>query len=220
MDACVDLVTCYLLDYWIHNTVHSSVVQVKLNLKEHIQNVTKIMMNSNETHTKTHNTNQVKVDASDIDINALKEYVNDFSASRYFFVSYKNMLEYDQDSIEKAYILSYINPSPGNVNRWTQKHYEDFRLLGQKCFIYVIGILLKLPRVAHYMSIYITMVVLLAIALSVSNNVFSSAPYVLLLCIFIMLMINLVSICASSSDFTSVRPSSADTEDDANGDRF
>jgi len=130
------------------------------------------------------------------------------------------MLEYDQHSIEKAYILSYINPSPGNVNQWTQEHYNNFHLLGKKCFIYVVGILLKLPRVIHYMSMYTTMVVLLATALGVSNKIFSSAPYVLLLCIFIILMIYLVSVRASSLDFISVRPSSADTEDDGNGDRF
>merc|ERR1711998_156833 len=118
----------------------------------------------------------------DIDTSALEEYVNDFSASRHFFVSYKNMLEYDQNSIEKAYILSYVNPSPGNANQWSLlARKSEMPPSVYKFFVYAVAMFLKLPRAVHYLFIYIVLVIILTGMLTFSQNITPDGPYLLLI---------------------------------------
>merc|ERR1711871_244929 len=155
--------------------------------------------------------------ALNFDTNALKEYVNDFSASRHFFVSYKNILEYHENSIEKAYILSYINPSPENVNQWSRFGGDDymdqlFELLYEG-FVYGVTLMLRLPHIVHYLLVYIVLVALLTTALQKSKEFSSDAPYLILISIFVVILILLVWTYISSLDFHSIRPSIADTED-------
>ena len=179
MDACVDLVTCYLLDYSLHNVAYSAVMRIKRRLREHIQNIVNSKLKfKNKEVSKTN---------GDIDTTALKEYVDDFSASRHFFVSYKNMLEYNQNSIEKAYVLSYTNPSPGNINQWSQAQHDNVGILMYKFFVSIVALLLKLPRVVHYLFVYIILVVVLSAVLAFSINFISTGPYLLLLGVAVIL---------------------------------
>ena len=216
MDACVDLVTCYILDYSLYDVVYSAIVHIKHRLEEHTRDLTNMKLDSNEIRRNVHKEGRGNID--NIDVNALKEYVSGFSASRHFFVSYKNMLDYSQDSIEKAYILSYTNPTPGYVNQWSQiEHDHTFTVL-QKYLVFMTALLLKLPRTVFYVLVYSLFAVLLTIALGLSFQVSSNAPYVLLLLAFMVLWILLASVYRSSLDFDEVRPSSADTSDDRGGD--
>ena len=215
MDACIDLVTCYLLDFALYDTVYPAVIHIKHRLEEHARDLVNAKLKWNEIHRNADKKGRGNSSSGNIvDTNTLKEYVNGFSASRHFFVSYKNMLEYKEDSIEKAYILSYTNPVPGHVNQWSQVKYDDVFMILQKYSVCTLAVLLKLPRTVHYLLLYTLLIVLLTIALGASHRTFSSAPYVILVCIFIILWIILSSVYKSSLDFSEVRPSSADTDDD------
>ena len=126
------------------------------------------------------------------------------------------MLEYNQNSIEKAYVLSYTNPSPGNINQWSQAQHDNVGILMYKFFVSIVALLLKLPRVVHYLFVYIILIVVLTGTLGVSYGAYSNGPYLTLICICGMLLILLTTVYTSSLDFLSgsVRPSSAGTDNE------
>lgn len=210
MDTCVDLLTCFVLDFLLHNTVYNAVVDTKRRLRKHVQNI---------VSSKLYYRNKGVIKSNEyIETKALEEYVNSFSASRHFFVSYKNMLEYKQDSIEKAFILSYINPLSGNINEWSQTKYSSAKFL-RRSLVYMVALSLKLPRAFHYVLLYAVSLFILVILLIFSQYIMSSGPYLILVGVFGLCLAVLIKNYRISSQFSrvlpeTVRPSSASTDED------
>merc|ERR1712023_22382 len=148
--------------------------------------------------------------------------------SRHFFVSYKNMLEYHQHSIEKAYILSYVNPSPGGVNQWSIIQKREILLYVQKYIIYTVALLLKLPRAVHYLFIYTILLIVLTGLLVFSQNISPNGPYLLIISLVFLFTLAFIRTYRASLVFSKVspglvRPRSAGTDDGVNdsmGDDF